>query len=244
MFQTQKWLERAARGGVRYIEGLLSFFGTSPRMEVLQLPVFLGGMKQNVIINEVLQTSETKETPQGNIAGRGISAAGDNIFSFTAREHGYILGICWIKPDLYYSSQGIPREMLRRSRYDFYWPQFAHLSEQPIYKAELLADLNTMSPIQLGEGSEGVFGYTGIYNEYRTAENEVCGEMRDTFDYWHLARKFEKSPELGADFINCMPRKDVFAVQDEDTMLLDILFDCKIWRPMPIEATPGLIDHL
>lgn len=243
MFQCQRFMERAARGGVRYVEGLKSFFNTAPTMDVLQLPIFIGGMKQNIIVNEVLQTSETATTPQGNIAGRGISAAGDSIATFSAREHGFVMGICWIKPDLYYSSQGIHRELLRRSRYDYYWSMFAHLSERPIYKAEIFASPATMTPQQLGAGSQGVLGYTGIYNEYRSSHNSICGEFRDTFKYWHLARYFESAPELGADFVNCFPRKDIFAVQDEDEFLLDILADVKVWRPMPIESTPGLIDH-
>lgn len=243
-FQTQKWLERAARGGVRYIEGLKSFFGTSPNNDALQLPVFIGGMKQNIIVNEVLQNSETtNSSPQGNIAGRGISAGGDNIGTFHCREHGWIMGLCWIRPDLYYMSQGIHRELLRRSKYDYYWPQFAHLSERPIYKAELFASPSSMTPAQMGAGSEGLFGYTGMYNEYRSSHNEIAGEMRSTFDYWHVARKFTSAPELGADFITCFPRKDIFAVQDEDEFLLDILTDVKVYRPMPVESNPGLIDH-
>lgn len=243
MFQTQKFMERAARGGVRYIEGLLSFFGTAPRNDVLNLPQFIGGMKQNIVVNEVLQTSETSNTPQGNIAGRGISAAGDGIGTYAAKEHGYVLGICWIKPDLYYSGQGIPRELLRFSKYDFYWPQFAHLSERPIFKAEIFANPDTMTPAQMGDGVEGILGYTGMYNEYRSEQNEICNDMRDTFKYWTLAREFSSAPELTPDFINCMPRKDIFAVQNEDEFLVDILTDLKMWRPIPREANPGLIDH-
>lgn len=241
--QTQKFMERAARGGVRYIEGLKTFFGIAPHNDVLNLPQFIGGMKQNIIVNEVLQTSQTANTPQGNIAGRGISAGGENIGTCRALEHGYLMGICWIKPDLYYSSQGIPPEDLRRSRYDFYWPQFAHLSEQPIKKAELYANLNSMTPTDLGDGSAGLFGYTGKDNEYRSMENTISGEMRDTFSYWHLARKFSSAPDLDASFINCAPRKDIFAVQTEDEFLLDTLVDIKAFRPMPVESVPGLLDH-
>ena len=241
--QTQRFMERTARGGVRYIEGLKSFFGIAPSEAVLQLPQFVGGMIQNIIINEVLQTSESAATPQGNISGRGISAGGEYVGTVKAKEHGYLMGICWIKPDLYYSSQGIPKEMLRRSRYDFYWPQFAHLSEQPILKAELYANINTMTPEQLGKGSAGLFGYTGKDNEYRMYENRVCGEMRDTFKYWHLARSFESAPELNADFINCQPRKDIFAVRTEDEFMIDTVVNIKAFRPMPLESNPGLLDH-
>lgn len=245
--QTQKFLERAARGGVRYIEGLKSFFGTSPSTDVLNLPHFIGGMKQNIIVNEVLQTSQTTQgvdgSPQGNMAGRGISAAGENIGVLSCKEHGYILGICWIKPDLYYSAQGMKKEWIRRSRWDYYWPMFAHLSEQPIMRSELFASPATMTPDQMGKGSAGLGMYTGIYNEYRSSENEICGDMRDTFKYWHLAREFFVPPELNSDFITCFPRKDIFAVQNVDEFIVDSLLDIEVYRPMPVEAVPGLMDH-
>ena len=40
--------------------------------------------------------------------------------------------------------------------------------------------------------------------------------MATNLDFWHLYRKFdeEQPPQLNADFINCTPRTDIFAVQD------------------------------
>ena len=73
-FQIHKFLERNARAGARYTEFLRSHFGVSPRDERLQRPEYIGGSKAPVIISEVLQTGSSDATsPQGNMAGHGIS---------------------------------------------------------------------------------------------------------------------------------------------------------------------------
>lgn len=71
----QRWFERNARGGSRYIEQIFAHFGVRSSDARLQRPQFLGGGKMPVAVSEVLQTSSTDTTsPQANMAGHGISA--------------------------------------------------------------------------------------------------------------------------------------------------------------------------
>lgn len=245
-FQTQRFMERMARGGARYVEGLLSVFGVAPNDDTLQRPHFIGGTKSMVLVNEVVQTSSSvSNSPQGNLASRGVSIGGDFVGKFQAREHGYVIGFAFLRPDQSFSSQGIHREMLRRSLYDFYLPEFANLSEQEVREAELIAAPNLMSPAQLGDGAAGLFGYQGRYDEYRAKTTQVCGDMRKKYGYWHLARQFDprKPPQLNSSFIRCYPRKDIFAVHDENCAVIEILTRVDAWRPMPLVPVPGLIDH-
>ena len=138
-FQIQKWMERNARSGARYTESLQAHYGVSPRDERLQRPEYIGGSKSPVIVSEVLQTSSTDATsPQGNMAGHGVSASATYCGKYRATEHGLIMGILSIMPRSMYQ-QGHDRQWLRRSRYDFYFPEFANLSEQAITKAEIYA---------------------------------------------------------------------------------------------------------
>jgi len=234
--QIQKWMERNARAGVRYPEFLMSHFGESPRDERLQRPEFISGTRQPVIISEVLQTSETgATTPQGNLAGHGISVARGYAGSYHATEYGLIIGIMSVMPRSGYS-QGIDRQWLRRTRYDFYSPEFANLSEQAIETAEIFA-----SGVS-GENT-AIFGYQGRYDEMRTKRNMVCGEMRSLFDYWHMGRQFASAPLLNDEFITCIPRKDIFAVQDEPGLIISFGNRIKAIRPMPIACNPGMLDH-
>jgi hypothetical protein len=54
--------------------------------------------------------------------------------SFT--EYGHVLGYIVVRADLTYS-QGINRMWSRKTRFDFYWPAFAHLGEQAVLNKEI-----------------------------------------------------------------------------------------------------------
>ena len=88
-----------------------------------------------------------------------------------------------------------------------------------------------------------VFGFQGRYDEMRYKPNMVCGHMRDTYDYWHLGRQFTSKPLLNQSFIECVPRKDVFAAQNEPAMIVQFGNLIRAVRPIPRLAEPGLIDH-
>ena len=103
-FQIQRWMERNARGGARYTEFLRSHFGVAPRDERLQRPEYIGGSKAPCIISEVLQTSSTDATtPQGNLAGHGITVSDAYCGKYHAQEFGLVIGIMSIMPRTAYS---------------------------------------------------------------------------------------------------------------------------------------------
>lgn len=235
-FQLQRWLERNARAGARYTEFLKSHFGVAPRDDRLQRPEYLGGMRSPVIVSEVLQTSSTDATtPQANMAGHGISAGRDFTASYRADEFGLVMAILSVMPRPAYQ-QGINRQWLRRTKYDFYFPEFAHLSEQAVLRAELFAS---------GVDAENntIFGYQGRYDEMRSKHSMVCDDMRDTYDYWHLSRQFVAAPALNQTFLECVPDKRIFAAESEPGLIVNCRNVVKAIRPLPISSEPGRIDH-
>nr|QJB20349.1 MAG: major capsid protein [Microvirus sp.] len=237
-FQVQKWLERNARAGVRYTEFLKSHFGVNPRDDRLQRPEYIGGTKNPVIISEVLQTSSTDATsPQGNLAGHAISVQSGYAGKYHVQEYGLIMGLMSVMPKPMYM-QGMNRQWLRETRYDFYFPEFANLSEQAILEAEIYA-----APDQTEAGAKSVFGFQGRYDEMRVKQNLVTGDFRDTFSYWHLGRSFASPPLLNSSFISCNPRKDILAVPTEPAFLCNFGNVIKAFRPLPVIAEPGFIDH-
>ena len=145
------------------------------------------------------------------------------------------MGIMSVMPKPAYS-QGINRQWLRRTKYDFYFPEFAHLSEQAIEQAEIYATA-------VAADNTKIFGYQGRYDELRTKDNMICSEMRDTFDYWHIGRKFSSAPVLNESFIQCVPRKDIFAVSSVPGLIVWFGNIIKAVRPLPIQSNPGLLDH-
>lgn len=234
-FQIQRWMEKNARGGVRYIEFLLSHFGEKSSDARLQRPEYLGGGRSYFCTSEVLQTSSTDNTsPQGNMAGHSFT--GQKSMSFTRRfeEYGWIFAIMSIMPRTQYQ-QGIERQWTRKTPLDYYFPTFSHLGQQAVLNKELYA--------QGTSADDGVFGFQDRYEELRTIPNGVSGDFRDTLDYWTMTRKFASLPQLNASFVEADPTKRIFAVQNAKTCLVDVGFDINCLRKVPKHGTPGLLDH-
>lgn len=242
-FQMQRLLERDARGGTRYIEILKSHFGVTSPDARLQRPEYLGGNSQRINVVPVAQTSASPDqpTPQGNLSAFGLVASGRNGFTKSFVEHGIVIGLCSVRADLTYQ-QGINRMWSRRTRYDFYWPQFAHLGEQAVLNKEIYFDEDIVS------NNSGVFGYQERYAEYRYKPSLITGALRSqdptSLDYWHLSQYFENLPVLGSEFIEENPPVGrIVAVTSEPQFVLDCFIENKTTRPMPVYSVPGLIDH-
>jgi hypothetical protein len=246
-FQIQKLLERDARGGTRYTEIIRAHFGVISPDARLQRPEYLGGGSTPIIVNPIAQTSGTgasgQSTPQGNLAAVATALARHHGFTQSFTEHGVIIGLVSVRADLTYQ-QGLPRMWSRSTRYDFYFPAFAMLGEQPIYNKEIYV---TGSSAQ----DNSVFGYQERWAEYRYKPSQISGLFKSTssgtIDGWHLAQKFTSLPTLNSTFIqDTPPVSRVLAVGSSangQQFLFDSFFDCKTARPMPLYSVPGLIDH-
>ncbi len=239
-FQLQRYYERDARGGTRYIEKIKSHFGVTSPDARLQRPEYLGGHSDRININPVVQTSSTDSTsPQGNLSAFGVSGARYHGFSKSFVEHGYIIGLANVRADLTYQ-QGLNRMWSRKTVLDFYWPSFAHLGEQAVLNKEIFA--------QGSAADDEVFGYQERYGEYRYKPSMITGKFRSTYaqslDSWHFSQKFENLPTLSNQFIQDHPPiSRCLAVPSEPHFLMDAFFNLKCVRPMPLFGTPGLIDH-
>ncbi len=239
-FQLQRYYEKDARGGTRYIEKIKSHFGVTSPDARLQRPEYLGGHSDRININPVVQTSSTDSTsPQGNLSAFGVSGARYHGFSKSFVEHGYIIGLANVRADLTYQ-QGLNRMWSRKTVLDFYWPSFAHLGEQAVLNKEIFA--------QGTSKDDEVFGYQERYGEYRYKPSMITGKFRSTYaqslDAWHFSQKFENLPTLSNQFIQDNPPiSRCLAVPSEPHFLMDAFFNLKCVRPMPLFGTPGLIDH-
>ena len=245
-FQIQRLLERDARGGTRYTEILRAHFGVVSPDARLQRPEYIGGGSTPININPIAQTSATNvtggSTPQGNLAAMGTALANGHGFTYSAVEHGMIIGLVSVRADLTYQ-QGLQRMWSRKTRYDYYFPAFAHLGEQAILNKEIFC--------QGTAGDEDVFGYQERWGEYRYKPSQITGLFKSTsagtLDAWHLAQRFTGTPTLNSTFIQDNPPVErivaVGAAANGKQFLFDAFFDIRMARPMPMYSVPGLIDH-
>lgn len=239
-FMLQRYYEIDARGGTRYTEKLQAHFGVTNPDARLQRPEFLGSHSSMMNINPVTQTSSTDSTtPQGNLAAFGLNAQRYHAFTKSFSEFGYVIGLINVRADLTYQ-QGVNKMWLRSDVLDFYWPSFAHLGEQAIQNIEIYCQGN--------DDDKKVFGYQERYAEYRYKPSLITGQFRSTYktplDIWHLSQKFSSLPTLSDEFIQDHPPiSRVVAVPSYPHFLLDVKFNLKCIRPMPMFGIPGMMGH-
>lgn len=235
--QIQRFYEQDARGGTRYNELVKSHFGVTFPAPI-DRPEYLGGSSDLINITPVPQTSETDTSPQANLAAYGTGFTRPRwVKSFN--EHGYVIGIVSVRADLNYQ-QNIDRMWFKSTKFDFYWPTFAHLGEQAVLAREIGTSFTA--------ADAATFGYQERYAEYRYKPSLITGVFRSnatgSLDAWHLAQDFTVRPSLNPSFIVENPPVDrVVAVPSEPQFIMDSVINLKCARPMPVTSVPGMMDH-
>lgn len=256
-FAVQKFYERAARGGSRYIETILSHFSVTNPDFRMQRPEYLGGKRVPINMNSVVQTDASgksswydsdnsawvtdDKTPQGNLAAySATSDVNNDIFTHSFTEHGCLMGLAVIRTQHTYQ-QGLNRMWSRNSMFDFYWPELANLGEQAVLNKEIY--------LQGTSKDDEAFGYQEAWADYRYKPDMVTGELRSNYaqslDVWHYGDDYSALPSLGGAWID-EPIENMartLAVQNHDQFLGDFYFAPVYTLPMPLYSVPGLMDH-
>lgn len=236
----QHIFERDARTGTRYKEILKGAWGVTSPDARLDRSEYIGGYRLPININQVIQTSSTDSTsPQGNTAAYSMTTMSRNMCTYSATEHGYVLGLAAIRVDHSYQ-QGLPRMWTRTTRFSYYDPMLANLGEQAVLNREIYA--------QGTDKDEEVFGYQEAWADYRYRTNMVTSEMRSTYaqtlDAWHYADKYDSLPTLSSSWIKEGTENidRTLAVQSSNShqFICNFFFDQSWTRPMPVYSVPGL----
>lgn len=236
----QHILERDARTGTRYKEYLQGAWGVTSPDARLDRSEYIGGYRLPININQVIQTSATDTTsPQGNTAAFSMTTMSRNMATYSATEHGFILGLAAVRVDHSYQ-QGLSRMWTRSTRFSYYDPMLANLGEQAVLNQEIYAQGTAVD--------EEVFGYQEAWADYRYRTNMITGEMRSTYketlDAWHYADKYDKLPTLSSDWIKEGTENidRTIAVKSDNSrqFICNFYFDQTWTRAMPIYSLPGL----
>lgn len=258
-FQLMRFYEGQARSGTRYIEYINFMFNEYIPDTQLQRPKYLGGGKYFLNINPVAQTSATQDSSRlGSLAAFGVSYTGDlTRVHCHANEHGYVFGFLTVRTNLSYE-QGLQRDWSYRDRLDFYTPTLAHLAEQAVYNKELCTT-------GIAAYDNGVWGYIGRYDEYRTIMSRICGYFRSnapgSLSTYHLGQFFDTStpgteadgfpglPHLNSEFI-VQPREVInralaipSTVSNVPQFLCDMSMEIRGSRVCSKYGIPGFSDH-
>lgn len=248
-FATQRIYEAFARSGSRYTEILQALYHVQPRDSRLQRSEYIGGKKFPIIIQQVVQTSETVTDQLGTVGAYSLTQTGrNNMFTYSTDEHMIVLGFACARTKHGYQ-QGLDRWWSMKNKFDFYYPQLDHIGEQPVLNKELYFD-DSISGIQ---DNNKAFGYQEAWYQYRYMKDYVTSDFR-TIDEEHPAL----SPWLYVDFYSSKPTLSegwlaegtanvdrTLAVSSSVSNQLIARFDFPQTEvvPMSLYSIPGMMDH-
>lgn len=239
----QRWLEINIRKGMKYGDMIKSHLNVTPGFNAADVPEFIGGCHRICDINTVTNSAETENGVLGQYAGQMTCVGGGQSLHKFCDEHGYIIGIMSVYPEPIYS-QTLPKHFLKtESAFDYFWPEFGHISYQPVLNAEL-------APIQFNADDMRnntdhlfePFGYQRAWADYIGSNDTIHGDMRKSLNNFVINRVFGERPQLGHDFIAVKEDdiNDVFSVIDGEKCLGQFRFDCQFKRPIPRFGIPKL----
>lgn len=237
---TQKFLERDGVGGTRFKEAIYSHFGVKISDGRVQDPVFLGSSKAPITIGEVVQHDSTQigesVRAAGSLAGKGTGIGVTKPRRLYTEEWGYVLSFMYVVPKASYS-QGLEKMWTRATRYDYEWPEFASIGEEPILNQELFLGNNDAD-------NQGTFGYTPRYSYAKTAFNRIGGEFKSSLSFWTMSRRFGNLPRLNEAFIKVSGNSlySPFAVSDTnvDHLQTEMVNQVIVKRKLPKYGTAHL----
>lgn len=251
---TQEYLEALNRGGTSYRDIMQNIYGVTIPDLTIQRPEYLGGTSAPFFTNPVVQTSETANTPQGNIAGFGTFGESGKVIHASFQEFGYIIGVMVIKSVPQYQ-QGIDRDLTAEDKYEVYNPFYVNASDQAIKMGELYAYDYDAVDSDGNIKNDKTFGFTPMYEHYRRFNNEIAGELNSDYQYtldaWTYAEKFENEPANNSSFMEdhtyeTLDRSMAIVYEDENKtikspqIMADVLFTGYVARQLPTYGQPKI----
>ena len=243
---TQTIMEKMARTDGSYYEFGLTFYGEPSKAAYDYRPTFIGGCTGDIVFTEVLQTSQSSvQSPLGQQAGHGISGNSGYLGRFHSDDYGYLMILCCIMPDVYYS-QGLDKMWSRINQADWFIPERALLGMQPILNKEIFLQDNSVVDDDGNKVNDNLWAYQDIFDEYRYQKNRIGGQVADStklsFFPFPKSRKFSTLTNWGRAFASSDDiRTDYLASKIESPYIGQFDINIRAVKPLPYQARPSSI---
>lgn len=239
----QQIRETDARVGNRMYEQLWGRWGIEADELVLKRPRLLFMHEEIIPINQVPNTTLTDTAKTGDLGGFGYNMTAGDWETHSFKYHGCLMILFWIRTEHKYQ-QGIPREDMKKDRFEFWHPEFDGEGDQPTYTAELFANADTIN-------NRTIFGYNERGAEYKEFPSIISGELRSehpkTLDSWHYADYYDSEPTLSNEWMKETPEnvdRTIWVTSiKQKQWKVDFALELQITRNMRVHSIPG-IDRL
>ena len=169
-FALDKLMRITQRAGKTYAEQIKAHFGYEVSEGRDGRVNYLGGFDSNIQVGDVTQMSGTTASPEqgvsikhggylGRVTGKA-QGSGSGHIEFDAQEHGILMCIYSLVPDMQYDATRVDPFVTKISRGDFFIPEFEDLGMQP---------LQTRYISDIARQQEKFKGWQPRYSEYKTA---------------------------------------------------------------------------
>lgn len=231
------WQERNSRTQGGYNETIYAHFGVNPRADDFE-PRYIGGTSDIISFGEVVQTSQTADTPQGTQTGLASTNSRGNVGFFRCPDYGYIMGVMIIQPETVYSTS-IEKLWYREQMEDYFMPEDEGLGLQEILKKELFVSGSSTD--------ENLFGYQERNTEYKTRDNQAIGwfglpsSVDKLYSAYSQCRDFTSQPSLSHQFLVMSPenmRRDFLSVPSMPAFRCSFATQIRAHRPMAYKTVP------
>lgn len=178
-FALDKLLDVTMRAGKTYAEQMAAHFGVSVPEGRDHRVSYIGGFDSNFQVSDVTQVSGASYADGdhvdqagylGKIVGKGVGSGNGRVV-YDAKEHGILMCIYSIVPDMYYDYTRVDPFVRKQTRGDFFVPEFENLGMQPLDTVSISTNSSALK--------SGVLGWQPRYSEYKTALDINHGEFSD-----------------------------------------------------------------
>lgn len=240
-FAYQDFLARAAHFGTRYKEYIYSMFGTVIADATEDIPEYLGRLKFNINVNQVVQTTgfnPSSSTELGSLGAYSVSGDSKKLFTKSFTEPGYVVIVGYTKHKRTYSS-GVDRVFIKRELLDYYQPPFANIPDVPfdsltIWLNHLVSDVSSL-------------GFQEPFWDNRVLLDRTYGLMNPMVDtlgqLWTLGENWTTKPSITGTFMKedreAIARVLVTGTNGPD-YLIDTVLNIDATRVMPLYSSGKL----
>lgn len=230
-FALDKLLQITQRAGKTYAEQIKAHFGYEVSEGRDGSVNYLGGFDSNIQVGDVTQMSGTTASPEqgisikhggylGRVTGKA-QGSGTGHIEFDAHEHGILMCIYSLVPDMQYDATRIDPFVTKLTRGDFFIPEFENLGMQPL-QTRFISDS--------GNQDSKFKGWQPRYSEYKTALDINHGQFSNgqPLSYWTVGRgrADETLDTFNIASLKINPKwlDSIFAVNYNGTQLTDCVF--------------------
>lgn len=238
------WQERNAYTNGSYNQFVKAHFRVNPNADE-HIPMYIGGTTTDMYFDSVLQTavdnSESDATPVGTQRSNGLARSNGYIGHVSAHDFGFVMGIITIRPDNMYT-QGLEHFLNQENvMTDYFFPEFAALSPEPVRNSELFISGDKTI-------DDDLFGYSRRWSHLIARSNRVGGlfalpsETDSLFSAYTQAFEFQDTPTLSNQFVTLSPanvRRDMFAYFNQPMFKIQIASRVSGRRPIPFDVRPN-----